>query len=63
IAGIIECYLYDMQGRLVKSLLRAEGKAGNNHFQFSMAPLSTGTYQLYITLNSTALTTLPIIKN
>jgi hypothetical protein len=40
--------IYDLQGKLVKTLLRDRVKGGNNLFSFSAAPLANGTYILRI---------------
>jgi hypothetical protein len=40
--------VYDMQGKLIKTLLRNKVMSGNNLFRFSMEPLPAGAYILQI---------------
>lgn len=61
--GIIDFSLFDMQGNLVKQLLRNKATQGENQFSFSTNPLSTGTYLLQINFNNQLLDTKVIVKN
>lgn len=47
-SDVIDFYLYDEQGQLVKYLLRAQAQSGNNVFLFNTAPLAQGVYYLHI---------------
>jgi len=60
--GIIDLYLYDLQGNLVQYLLRTSGSEGNNRLQFSTTPLAAGTYILRVMLNDAELTSIQVIK-
>ncbi|MFI5172341.1 MAG: T9SS type A sorting domain-containing protein [Chitinophagales bacterium] len=61
-SGIVEFRIYDMSGRLVKFLLKAEGKTGLNSFSFSTNPLSSGNYLLEVKLNGEVFRTSQISK-
>lgn len=57
-----EIALYDLQGRLVKSLLQDRLRSGLNEFTFSSAPLAPGTYFLQIKADGVVLATKKVIK-
>jgi len=44
----LSCNLYDMNGRLIKQLLRGIGKTGLNEFSFDTGVLSSGNYMFVI---------------
>ncbi len=47
-SDVIDFYLYDEQGNMIKYLLRAQAQSGNNVFLFNTAPLAQGVYYLRI---------------
>jgi len=55
--------LYDMQGKLVKQLLREFTKKGENLFSFSMQPLPAGVYILSIESSDSIIHQQKLIKN
>lgn len=59
--GVIDFYIYDAQGKLVKYLLRSEAQAGNNVFSFNTEPLPAGTYYLHILLDQKLHTTKQVL--
>jgi hypothetical protein len=61
-SGELEFYLYDINGRLIKQLLRHKGQAGENIFSFSTDPLMPGNYVIQIRLNDAVLTSEIIVK-
>ncbi|TND07784.1 MAG: hypothetical protein FD123_2935 [Bacteroidetes bacterium] len=58
----VDFALYDLQGRLVKLLLRERVKTGVNRFSFSAASLSKGIYVLKISSPQTVYTSKEIVK-
>lgn len=58
----VDFALYDLQGRLVKLLLRERVKPGVNRFSFDAAPLSAGVYVLRISGSSGLIATRQIVR-
>lgn len=54
--------LYDLDGRLVKTFIDDEVKAGTNLFSFDTAPLSAGTYVLQIRSDAGTLVSKKLVK-
>ncbi len=54
--GYYDFRIYDMQGRLVTSLLHEKVEEGKNRFTFSTSPLKQGIYILSITSGQSAFT-------
>jgi hypothetical protein len=61
--GYLTFEILDMEGRLVKLLLRDEVKKGKNNFSFSMAPLPDGIYILKIMNGDKEVLAKKFIKN
>lgn len=51
-SGIVDFTLFDINGHVVKQLLRNHAAVGENIFSFSTAPLTAGIYLLEIKLNN-----------
>ncbi len=60
-SGTVNFYLYDINGNLVKELLRNKAETGENIFTFSTNPLAAGTYLLKIVLNDKVFNTQQVI--
>jgi len=58
----IEISIYDMQGKLVKTLYKAQTSKGTNRVTFSVVPLNSGIYFAYIKNKQKILYTKKIIK-
>ncbi len=61
-SGSVQFRIYDMNGQLVKYLLNANGKPGENVFSFSTEQLATGNYILEVRLNNELFETKQISK-
>jgi len=61
-AGVVNFTLYDINGKIVKQLLRNQATVGENIFSFSTSPLISGTYLLEIKLNNLPFDTKVVIK-
>jgi hypothetical protein len=61
-AKFLDISLYDMNGKLVKTLVRDLVKSGKNRINFSLSPLSTGTYFLRVSENGQPLHVNKIVK-
>ncbi|MBK8486888.1 MAG: T9SS type A sorting domain-containing protein [Chitinophagales bacterium] len=61
-SGKVECSIYDMQGKLMKTLITRNAPAGETRLTFSTEPLQSGTYILKITLNDVPLVSKQFVR-
>ncbi len=60
--GKVQCSIYDMQGKLVKTLVSKNAPAGNTKLTFSTEPLQSGTYILRITLDNLPIASKQLVR-